>query len=351
MTLEARVRTRRGQLELSVELNSPPREVVAILGPNGAGKTTLLRVVAGLHPLTGGRLTLGGTTLDDPAAGIRIPVERRPIGMVFQDYLLFPHLSALDNVSFGLRARGVDRATARRRAGEELARLGLVEQAVRRPGALSGGQAQRVALARALVTEPAALLLDEPLSALDAATRAQVRSQLRHDLRAYGGVVLLVTHDPLDAMVLGDRIVVLEGGRVVQSGHPAEVARRPRTSYVAELVNVNLYSGIASGTRVRLDGGGTLESAEPIVGAVLVNVAPTAITLRRSQPPAAQGVSIWSGSVASVEEHGLSVRVRLEGQPPALVDVPSALLGEIQPVPGSRLWMSVAASNVLAYPR
>src|SRR4051794_16365182 len=159
--------------------------------------------------------------MDDPAAGTFVVPERRGVGYVFQDYLLFPHLTALENVAFGLRARGVHRREARAAAARWLERLGVGEYAGARPRALSGGQAQRVALARALATEPRLLLLDEPLAALDAATRVEVRAELRRHLATFGGARLLVTHDPVEAMVLADRLVVLEDGRIVQSGRPA----------------------------------------------------------------------------------------------------------------------------------
>jgi len=212
MSLEARVGLRLGRLDLEVELAVGTGELVVLLGPNGAGKTTLLRALAGLVPLDRGRVVLDGAVLEDTAAGAWVPTERRPVGFVFQDYLLFPHLSALENVAFGLRARGLARAEARRRAAAWLDRVGLAAHAAARPRALSGGQAQRVALARAMVGEPRLLLLDEPLAALDAATRAEVRRDLRRHLASFGGTRLLVTHDPLEALALADRLVVLEGG-------------------------------------------------------------------------------------------------------------------------------------------
>ena len=178
--------------------------------------------------------------------------------MVFQDYLLFPHLTVLDNVAFGPQARGVRRPDARRHAADWLGRIGIVDLAASRPRSISGGQAQRVALARALATEPKLLLLDEPLAALDARTRMQVRGELRRHLAGFGGATVVVTHDPVDAAVLGDRLVVIEDGRVVQSGRPAEVARQPRTDYVARLVGLNLLAGRAVGRRVLLPGGGAV---------------------------------------------------------------------------------------------
>ena len=187
---------------------------------------------------------------DDPEAGVFVPPQARRAGVVFQDYLLFPHLSALDNVAFGLRAAGRPRREARREAAAWLERMRLGGLGGARPTALSGGQAQRVALARALAPAPRLLLLDEPLAALDAGARGLVRTELRRHLREFAGCTVLVTHDPLDAMVLADRVVVVEQGRVVQTGPPAQVARAPRTDYVAGLVGLNLYRGVARDGRV-----------------------------------------------------------------------------------------------------
>src|SRR5205807_1596481 len=261
--LRAGLRLDLGRFDLDVELAVEPGEVAALLGPNGAGKTTVLRALAGLLPLAEGRVVLDGQVLEDTASRIHVAVERRPIGMVFQEYLLFPHLSVLENVAFGLRSRGVGRAAARRAAAAWLERLGLPTVADARPSTLSGGQQQRVALARALATDPRMLLLDEPLSALDVSVRAEVRRDLRRHLREFPGVNLLVTHDPLEAVALADRLIVLEGGRVLQTGTPAEVTEHPRSPYVADLVGVNLLRGRASGDVVEVEGGGRLE----VVGA------------------------------------------------------------------------------------
>ncbi|EIV95515.1 ABC transporter ATP-binding protein [Frankia sp. QA3] len=216
--LDARVTVRRGQFVLAVDLHVAQGETVAVLGRSGAGKSTLLRTLAGLLPLDEGRITLAGQVLDDPAQRRFVPSERRPVGVVFQDYLLFPHLRARDNVAFGLRARlGQGRRHARDRADSWLERFGIGELGDRRPGALSGGQGQRVALARALATEPRLLLLDEPLAALDSTTRGEVRTFLRTVLPTLSAPVLIVTHDPTDAEVLADRTIALEAGRVAQA--------------------------------------------------------------------------------------------------------------------------------------
>ena len=253
--LSARVRVRLGSLELDVELDVPPGRVVGLLGPNGAGKTTLLRILAGLLSPDEGRVVLDGRVLDDTSTGEHVPPEARPVGVVFQNYLLFPHLSALENVAFGLRSRGVPKAEARARATEWLDRVGLVEYRGSKPKQLSGGQSQRVALARALATEPRLLLLDEPLAALDASTRLETRRELRRQLDGYDGVRLLVTHDPMEAIALAERLIVLEAGRISQTGTPQEISERPRSRYVADLVGVNLFRGRAAGDEVHIDSG------------------------------------------------------------------------------------------------
>lgn len=234
--LVAAVRLRLGALDLQVDLEVGEGEVVALVGPNGAGKTTFLRCVAGLQAVDSGRITVDGRVLDDPADGAWVPPARRDVGLVFQDHLLFPRLTARDNVAFGLRARGASKAAARAAAGEWLARVGLADHADARPRALSGGQSQRVALARALAVEPRVLLLDEPLAALDVQARTQVRDELARHLATFRGARLLVTHELGDAVALADRLVVVERGRVTQRGTADALRAAPATDYVADLV-------------------------------------------------------------------------------------------------------------------
>lgn len=227
---------RQGGFTLRAALHAGSGQTVAVVGPNGAGKTTLLLAVAGLVPLDRGRVEMAGRVLEDAGAPLRLPPESRPIGVVFQDLLLFPHLSALDNVAYGLRRRaGLRRQEARRRARPWLERLGLAEAAHRRPAQLSGGESQRVALARALAPEPELLLLDEPLSALDASARPAALELLRRHLAGFTGARLLVTHHASDAVAIADRLVVLEAGRVIQEGTPGELRAAPASPYVAAL--------------------------------------------------------------------------------------------------------------------
>jgi molybdate transport system ATP-binding protein len=348
--LDAAFTVRLGELDLDVALTAGAGEVVALLGPNGAGKTTVVRALAGLLPIDTGRITLAGATLDDPSTGTFVPTERRPIGLVFQDYLLFPRMTARDNVAFGLRARGVDRTAARAQADRWLDRVGLADHAGARPSALSGGQAQRVALARALATSPELLLLDEPLAALDAGTRLRVRSDLGRHLQHYPGHTLLVTHDPLDAMVLADRIVILEDGHVVQQGTPREVVRQPRTDYVAQLVGLNFYRGVAEGTEVRLDDGGTLTVAEPAAGPVHVVFPPSAVSLYPDRP-AGSPRNTWQAVVSGIEQHAHTTRVDLAGNPAVLADITTATVAELRLQPGDTLWVSLKATEIHTYPR
>jgi molybdate transport system ATP-binding protein len=349
--LDARVLVRRGGFELDVAVAAVPGEVLAVLGPNGAGKSTLLRALAGLAPLASGQIRLGDRVLDDTGTGRHTPAEQRGIGVVFQDYLLFPHLTALDNVAYGLRARGARRVAARRAALRWLHRVDLAEHAGKRPRQLSGGQAQRVALARALILEPRLLLLDEPLAALDAGTRLRLRTDLRRHLTSYGGPAIVVTHDAVEAMVLADRLVVLERGRIVQAGAPADVARHPRTDYVASLVGVNLYRGTARNGQVDLAGGGVLRCAEPAVtGPVYVALRPSAVAVHRQPPTPGSPRNTWAGTVSGLEAVGDRVRVAVAGAPPVFADITPAAVAELDLATADQVWLTVKASELVVYP-
>jgi molybdate transport system ATP-binding protein len=351
VTLAADLRVARGPLTVDLEVDVADGEVLAVLGPNGAGKSTLLRVLAGLLPPDAGRVVVDGDQVwDDVAAGVRLPAHARRLGMVFQDHLLFPHLSAVDNVAFGLRTRGVRKAAARAAAGDWLARVGLEGLGDRRPGQLSGGQAQRAALARALVGDPAVLLLDEPLSALDARTRLTVRAELRRHLAAFAGSTVLVTHDPVDAMALADRVVVVEEGRVVQAGTPADVSRHPRTDYVARLVGLALLPGTGAGGTVRLDGGGTVAVAEETAGPVFVAVRPESVALWPARPEGSPR-NVWPARLVSATPHGSTVRCELHGEVPLVADVTATAFAELGLAPGTPVWASVKASDVAVYAR
>jgi molybdate transport system ATP-binding protein len=214
-TLNARVVIRYPRLTIDVTLLVDAGEVVGVSGPNGAGKTTVLRAVAGLEAIDDGRIAIGGVVVDEPGAGLHVPPARRHVGLVFQDHRLFPQMTALENIAFGMRAAGVERPEARRRAQEWLDRVGLTGLADHRPGMLSGGQSQRVALARALAAEPDVLLLDEPLAAIDASSRDALRDELRRHLASFPGPVLLVSHLAADLEALTTRTIAMAEGRLV----------------------------------------------------------------------------------------------------------------------------------------
>jgi molybdate transport system ATP-binding protein len=351
MSLAAEIRVRRGTLDVDVDLDVADQQVLAVLGPNGAGKSSLLRVLAGLLEPDAGRTVVDGNQVwDDVAAGVHVPPHQRALGMVFQDALLFPHLSVGENVAFGLSTRGTRRAEARRSAEDWLRRVGLEGLGDRRPGELSGGQAQRAALARALVGDPRLLLLDEPLSALDARTRLTVRAELRRHLAEFPGSTVLVTHDPVDALALADRVVVVEEGHVVQAGTPLEVSRAPRTDYVARLVGLSLLPGTGAGRSVRLEGGGEVAVAEETSGPVFAAVRPESVALYLSRP-AGSPRNVWPARLAGATPHGATVRCELAGEVPLVADVTAAAFAELALVPGSQVWATVKASEVAVYAR
>ena len=344
MTLVADVGVRLGSLDLDVTLEAPAGETVAVVGPNGAGKTTLLRALAGLVPLDRGRVVLDDVPLHD------LPPEKRPVAVVFQDGVLFPHLSARDNVAYGLRARGATRSDARRQATGWLERVGLDDgHTGSRPAALSGGQAQRVALARALATEPALLLLDEPLSSVDVGAKGELRRMLREQLARTPAVRLIVTHDPVDAMALADRLVVIEGGRVTQKGRPAEVTTRPRSAWVAQLAGLNLFRGRVDGSRLVLHDGSVLNVATDIGGPAFALVQPRAVTVHRTRPEGSAR-NAWAGEAAGIHLEGDRVRVQVDGTPPIVAEVTPAAATELRLAEGGPVWISLKATEVDVYP-
>ena len=343
MSLDARIVVRRAGFTLDLALTAAAGEVVALLGPNGAGKTTALRALAGLVGMADGHITLDGERLD------RTPPEQRRIGVVFQDYLLFPHLSALDNVAFGPRCRHVPRKQAREQARQWLDRVGLAEHVRSKPRQLSGGQAQRVALARALAAEPKLLLLDEPLAALDARTRLDTRAQLRGHLSSFPGATVLVTHDPLDALMLADRLVIVEDGRIVQTGDAATITAEPRTDYVARLVGLNLYRGRADGTTVTLPDGFSIVTATPQQGDVFVAFRPSAVALYPARPEGSPR-NTWRATVTTVSRHGDALRIELDGPIALAADVTPAAAVQLELEPGREVWAGLKATETTTYP-
>ena len=301
--------------DIDVDFEAPAGEVTALLGPNGAGKSSVLRAIA--------------------------EGEERRVGLMYQDHLLFPHMSALDNVAFGPRSRDVAR--------QWLARVGLSDFADAKPRTLSGGQAQLVALARTLAADPEILLLDEPLAALDAGTRVTVRRDLRRFLNDFAGPAILVTHDPVDAYVLADRVVVIEDGRITQAGSLADITARPASRYVAELVGTNLLRGTARGFAFVVDAGAVLTIADECEGAVLATVAPEAITLSRDEAKSSAR-NHWQTRVATIESRGARVRVQLGDPIPLVAEVTPAAAAELALADGGPVWASVKATEIVTYP-
>ncbi|HUD16124.1 MAG TPA: ABC transporter ATP-binding protein [Acidimicrobiales bacterium] len=348
MILDAHVEVTLEAFMLCLDLGVADGEVVAVLGPNGSGKTTLLRALAGLQPLSAGQIVLDSSILDDPSAKLLVPPEQRPCAMVFQDYLLFPHLTAAANVAFGPRSRGIPRAEAERRALAWLDRMGLADKARSKPGQLSGGQAQRVAVARALATDPRLLLLDEPMAALDVSVRGSVRHQLRQHLGEFGGSCIMVTHDPLDAAAIADRLIIIEAGGLVQQGTLREVTTRPRTGYVAELMGLNLLRGRASGTTLSLADGATLQIADPNDGEVFAVIAPRDVALYLD-PPEGSPRNTWSAHIAEVHLMGDRARVLLDGPISVAAEITAVALAELGLTDGAPVWVSVKATQIDVY--
>ncbi len=350
MTVQADFEVTFPTFTLALTLHVAPGEVVALLGPNGAGKSTALRALAGLRPVDRGTVSVAGVVVDDAAADALVAPEHRSVGVVFQDYLLFPHLSALENVAFGLRARGGGKSSSQSTAREWLARVGMAEFADRKPSQLSGGQAQRVALARALAFRPSLLLLDEPLAALDAATRGDVRRDLRRHLDGFDGATVIVTHDPVDAYALADRVIVIEDGAVVQQGTLSEVAAHPRSRYVAELVGINLLAGTVRGDVLVTSTGGEVVVVETPDGDAFAAIRPQSISLHLQHPEGSQR-NVWQLTVADIDQQHDRVRVRLQGAVPLVAEITPAALTSMGFQPGSELWAAVKATEITTYPR
>jgi molybdate transport system ATP-binding protein len=347
--LRADLKSRVGTIGLDVALEVPQGECLALAGPSGAGKTTVLRLLAGLARPDAGRIECGGELWLDGESGAFVPPEARRCGLVFQQYALFPHLSAWQNVAYGLRE--TPRAQRRPRAVELLERFGAQHVADARPRTLSGGERQRVALARALASEPNLLLLDEPLAALDPRTSARSARELGAFLGEADIPTILVTHDFAQAALLGDRVAVMDAGRIVQEGPAAELAAAPASGFVADFTGANVLSGIARPgeaglTRVELDGGGAVVSAEAADGPVSVSVYPWEVEL---EPPGANHAGSArnhvEATVTSITALGTRVRVGLTAPQPLSAEITDASLERLRLAPGTKVvatWKAAA---------
>ena len=349
--LRAETRTRLGALDLDLTVEVAPGECLAVAGPSGAGKTSLLRVAAGLLRPQYGLVEAGGETWLDTRRGVDLPPERRRCGYLFQEYALFPHMSALQNVAYPLR--GSDR---RQRAAALLDRFGMSALADAHPRTLSGGERQRVALARALAREPDVLLLDEPLSALDARTRASAARELGALLRDAEVPAVLVTHDFAEAAALGDRVAIVDAGRMLQEGTPSDLAAAPQSAFVADFTGAVVLTGTARGgpdglTHVALDGGGAVTSTDRAAGPVAVSVYPWEIAIEPAgEAPHGSTQNRVGAEVLSVTVVGNRVRLGLAGPQPLAAEITQASAEALGLRPGVRVTASwkAAATRVVA---
>jgi molybdate transport system ATP-binding protein len=357
--LVARVVVRRAAFTLDVALSAEPGEVLAVLGPNGAGKSTLLGVLAGLLRPDAGHVRVGDVTVTDPGSGVHVPPHQRGVGLLAQQPLLFPHLSAVGNVAFGPRAHGVPRREAERRARELLTAVDAAELADRRPAGMSGGQQQRVALARALAPGPGLLLLDEPLAALDVDATPAMRSLLRRVIRDAKQTAVLVTHSALDALVLADRVVVLTRGRVVEQGATRDVLGRPRSPFTARIAGLDLVPGTACPEGLRTADGMVVsglhngDSVGPADGEPAVAVFPPSAVAVFAERPHGSPRNVLHVRLAAIEPHGDVVRLRagaVSGGPEWMdglaADVTPAAVADLAAEPGAELWFAVKATEV-----
>ena len=352
--LQVEAHTQVGAIELDVSLRVARGECLALAGPSGAGKTSILRVVAGLLRPERGVVRCGDVTWLDTAGGRNLAPDLRRCGYLFQEHALFPHLSAWRNVAYPLRE--LSRAERRARALDLLGRFGIEQLADARPGTLSGGERQRVALARALARRPDVLLLDEPLSALDPRTRASAARELGAVLREAEVPALLVTHDFSEAALLGDRVGVIDAGRVVQEGSAGELAAAPRTSFVADFTGAVVLTGSATSgpdglTLVALDGGGSVMSTDPGAGDVAVSVFPWEIAVGPPDPgePTGSSQNRLDAEVTSITELGNRVRLGLAAGQPLAAEVTLASTHRLGLREGSRVaatWKAAATRLV-----
>ena len=333
-----------------VDLSIAKGEFFTLLGSSGCGKTTLLRIVAGFMEQSGGRILFGDSCIDD------VPAHKRNTGMVFQNYAIFPHLTVIDNIAYGLRARGLPKGEVSERVGRMLAMMRLEHLGHRRPRELSGGQQQRVVLARAIVIEPDVLLMDEPLSNLDTEMRVHLRGEIRALQRQIGVTTIYVTHDQEEALMMSDRVAVMSGGKVEQVGTPTEIFHKPQTRFVASFIGESNFIpatrvGIgASGPAIyEVPGGGHL----PVLGERAAEVGPKADIAFRSHDlvlgaPEAGG---WTATVADTQFYGATIRLVLELAPGHTVQVAlTGRAGQALPAAGTRVGLTLPPGSLWLFP-
>lgn len=352
-TLEASVSTPLRDFSLEVELTTRPGAPRALVGPSGSGKSSLLRVIAGLLRPRAGRVTIGEETWLDTERSLELPAERRRCGLVFQDYALFPRMSALHNVAYGIEGRRGERRAA---ALAMLDRFGIAGLAEARPGALSGGERQRVGLARALAARPRVLLLDEPLSALDTSTRRGALTELRTVLAELDVPTVLVTHSFDEAALLTETMAILDRGAIVQQGSAAEISAQPASPFVADFAGAAVLRGEATAepgglTRVRLAGGGELHSIDSASGPVAASIYPWEISLEPAESAAADSVlNRLQGEVTSVTIVGNRARVAISVPQPLTAEITAESATRMGLGPGARVTAAWKASATRLIP-
>jgi molybdate transport system ATP-binding protein len=336
---------------VDVEFEVGPGEVLAVLGPNGAGKSTVLHIIAGLVRPDSGTVRVGDRVLTDTSAKVHVATHDRRVGLLLQEPLLFPHLSVVANVAFSPRS---SRASAAHWLGE----VGAGDLADRMPRQLSGGQAQRVALARALAAEPDVLLLDEPLAGLDVAVATAMRTVLRQVLARGGRSAVLITHDLLDVLTLADRVLVLESGRIAESGSTATILAAPRSPFGARIAGVNLVSGTAEAGGVLTTRWGSVWHGSPasdVAGgeSAVAVFTPAAVAVYRDKPHGSPRNTV-EVVVAELDSRGPAIRVRAQEQPdgaPGLAaDITAESAAELRLAPGDHVYFSVKAQEVTVHP-
>jgi molybdate transport system ATP-binding protein len=353
--LSVHVRKKLREFDLEIGFDVRPAETLVIIGPSGCGKTTMLNMVAGLTEPDEGSIVLGGRTLWDGARAVHVSVEKRNTGYVFQDFALFPHMTVMENVAYGLRARKGRNREIPKRVGEVLSLFGIGHLRDRRPGNLSGGERQRVALARAIACDAEILLLDEPLGSLDAQTRNRVRGEMQRLLRLVQRIVIMVTHDYVDALTFGDRICVVERGQVLQIGDRQELLRHPRSRFVAELTGVNFYEGTVDASRedglTEIRVGDTRLHAvcdQQEAGDTMVAFFPSDVTLSR-QPPSTSAQNVFSSRVEEIVHMGDKVRLALNGALPMCAEITADSLDALALSAGDTVHASVKATAIKIY--
>jgi len=335
--------------DLDVDFEVAAGEVAVVVGPSGAGKTSALNCIAGLDSPESGRIRLGDHTVFDSLSRVDVRPEQREVGYVFQDYALFPHLTVRSNVGYGLRARHRPADETRSRVDSLLEMLRIRDLADAYPGALSGGEQQRVALARAVAMLPKALLLDEPLAALDTTSRRHVRRELRDLLRRLGTAVILVTHDYEDALVLGRRILVMERGRISREGTHEELLLHPRSRFVADFTGVNYYEGTAESggdkpRRIRV-GEAVLHAVTDLEGPVSVSFFPSDVTVS-TVDPRSSARNVFRGLVREVSNLGGRLRLQVDAPLPVVADITPDAYGSLALSEGTTVYVAIKATSV-----